>query len=357
MNPQNGELRRKGSISDMTVGIPADASEISAAWLHEFSGIEIEMARVSAIKGQGSLARVFRIEGPAEPLILKLPLHPDDPWRPFGEVLDVWRRESRFYAEVGPMVAVRVPRVYGNCLVSEKESILLLEDLRASGFTGGAQRDIGVGELQGAVDWLARLHRTSLPPAAMHAVPHDGGPTSLLLQREFRSRWHQFRIGELGGRQSPSELDALERRSNDSDAILDRIRRTGSTFRHGDACMANLFFSDDLGEVAGIDWQMCSVGVGAHDLASLLASTAHLAVPSLSEMIDCYTEVSGSERNTVEHDLRQVVVLVLMAIVASGPALIDGLGPEQREAQVIAVARAFELAAALDFDQASADAW
>ncbi len=106
--------------------------------------------------------------------------------------------------------------------------------------------------------------------------------------------------------------------------------------------MANLFFSDDLGEVAGIDWQMCSVGVGAHDLASLLASTAHLAVPSLSEMIDCYTEVSGSERNTVEHDLRQVVVLVLMAIVASGPALIDGLGPEQREAQVIAVARAFE---------------
>ncbi len=101
------------------------------------------------------------------------------------------------------MVAVRVPRVYGNCLVSEKESILLLEDLRASGFTGGAQRDIGVGELQGAVDWLARLHRTSLPPAAMHAVPHDGGPTSLLLQREFRSRWHQFRIGELGGRQEP----------------------------------------------------------------------------------------------------------------------------------------------------------
>lgn len=341
----------------MVLDVPEEAAGISAAWLRELCGFQIQVDSVSPIADQGTLARIFRIQGGSDPLILKLPLCPSDPrWR-FGEMLDVWRREARFYADIGPLVDVRIPRVYGNRMVSDRGSILLLEDLTASGFTSGDQQLVEIEALHDAVEWLACLHRSDLPRATLQAVPHDGGATGALLKREFTSGWDSFRAGEFGQAQRPAALDALERRSMEFDAILGRIRRTGSTFRHGDARLANLFFSDEDNGVAGIDWQMCSVGIGAHDLAYLLTAAADVAVPSLQDTIDHYVDARGSTRNAVERDLRHVIVPVLMAVVASGPRATDELEQEERKARAATVTRAFELAVALDFGTTSSIGW
>ena len=140
--------------------------------------------------------------------------------------------------------ACRVPRS-----LASDESVLVLEDLDASGFTGRRHR-LSQKELESCLAWLAAFHGTFLGVA----------PEGLW---EVGTYWH------LATR--PDELRKMRDRAlRDAAPELDRRLSAArfQTFVHGDAKPANFCFAKTA--VAAVDFQYVGGGCGMKDVAYLL---------------------------------------------------------------------------------------
>lgn len=153
----------------------------------------------------------------------------------------------------------RVANCYGAFTDEESsERLLLLEDLRASGF----EEDYDVSNrdhLLACIDWLANFHAGFL-----YDSPPLGWPQGLW---EKGTYWH------LDTRQE-EWLAMEEGELKDQAAALSRIL-DGARFKclvHGDAKVANFCFSADGKQVAAVDFQYLGGGVGVQDLVYLLGS-------------------------------------------------------------------------------------
>lgn len=183
------------------------------------------------------------------------------------EVEAAWYRD--WSALCGP--GCRVPK----CLALESvrnESIMVLEDLDASGF---AVRRTSVGEdLHACVSWLAQFHATFM----------GAKPTGLWEQGTY---WHlDTRPDELAilANEDPALKDA-------ADAIDRKLKASPyQTLVHGDAKLANFCFSEDGASVAAVDFQYIGAGCGMKDLIYLVGSCLdELGCERLeSEVLDLY---------------------------------------------------------------------
>jgi hypothetical protein len=109
---------------------PQDLDAVDAAWISSVLGAPVDAVEVRPIAaGEGFMGRLARVlvtsPDPAVPssVIVKLPTT-DPGGRMIGEMMRVWEREHRFYADVAPQLTIRVPHVYANvadppCLVLE----------------------------------------------------------------------------------------------------------------------------------------------------------------------------------------------------------------------------------------------
>ncbi len=136
---------------------------------------------------------------------------------------------------------------------SEKEVILVLEDLNTQGFTR-RPRSLTDNEIKSCVVWLANFHAHYMGKA----------PAGLW---EVGTYWH------LDTR--PNELKALKditlknAASKFDRALLDGVPQT---FVHGDAKVANFCFAKNGSAVAAVDFQYVGGGCGMKDLAYFMSS-------------------------------------------------------------------------------------
>lgn len=138
--------------------IPRTLEEITAAWLTQaLAEGGLPDARVARVEprtigaGQGFMGQLSQLaityeSRPAHAptsLVAKLPTA-DPGGQAMGNMMGLWERESRFYADVAEQVTVRVPRCYYNAARPEDTAyVLLLEDLaplRAADQLDGASR-------------------------------------------------------------------------------------------------------------------------------------------------------------------------------------------------------------------------
>lgn len=158
-----------------------------------------------------------------------------------------------------PYNRARVARCYG-AFVDEvsHERLLLLEDLRAAGFTldyDETNRD----HLLACIDWLANFHGSFIVDS-----PAKDWPQGLWQKGTY---WH------LDTRQE--EWQAMEEGTLKDQAGALAQALDSARFKclvHGDAKVANFCFAEHGKEVAAVDFQYLGAGVGVQDLVYLLGS-------------------------------------------------------------------------------------
>lgn len=164
--------------------------------------------------------------------------------------------ETRWYQDYAHLCDGSCP--VPECLhvgVVEGETVLLLTDLDASGFS--LRKDsVEIGDIRACLDWLAGFHATFLES------PADG-------LWECGTYWH------LETR--PDELAALDDAALRTAApLIDvALRRTRfQTLVHGDAKLANFCFTADvpIPKVAAVDFQYVGRGCGMKDVAYFIGS-------------------------------------------------------------------------------------
>ena len=192
-----------------------------------------------------------------------------------------YQTEARFFAEIAPQVAIRVPRVL-YAAQDETQGVVVMEDLRATGarpcpVQAPLARDQAAAFLadlavlharwwnapeladDGALGWL--IHHDPLPDAAWGAFGRGQ------LQPENWSRYMAL----------PRAL-ALPAPCRDRDAVhaaLQALRRFGATgprcVIHGDAHLGNMYLSQG-GAPGFLDWQTVRRGHWAQDVTYFLVS-------------------------------------------------------------------------------------
>ena len=306
----------------------------------------------------GQLARVTLDYAGGTPLprqmIAKLPTN-DPGGRAVGEMLNVWARESAFYARLAPQIATPVPPCRAN-FVEESSALLLLDDLHPA---AAGDQVAGADETQAraAVVALAELHapfwgRPRTPD--LQWVPGLDMPgTSDALGAAMTAALPRF-VDRFGARLPDQGLDWLH-------AFVPRLGewRTGLldrplTIAHADYRLENMLF-DHTGAVTVIDWQTAMYTGGPTDLSFFLATNLDVELRRRLEddLIEQYCETlhaGGVDPTTTTHvsDDYRTAHLWWMGMLANNLSSIET--PDERSAALFDAMLTRLYAAAVDGD-------
>ncbi len=275
--------------------VPRNLDQLSAEWLGAAMGAPVESISVTPIgAGEGFLGILARVavtsadDAVPSSVIVKLPT--EDPGGRFiGEMLRVWEREHRFYAELAPSMGVRVPQAFVNI---GDPPCLVLEDL-APAVPGDHVAGATLDQAERAVDVLARHHAAwfehpSLP--TLDWMPGLDDPSVLTMRDTFPMGWPTFQeryAGELPAR----TLRWCERLVEIMPEWIDGHLHDPATITHGDFRLDNLFFADD-GSVSVIDWQMSMRAPGQADFVYFCANnlTVEMRRAHEDELLERYVD-------------------------------------------------------------------
>lgn len=212
--------------------------------------------------GYGEISRYQLHDHARKSLVVKHVKLPEEHAHPLGWHSDLSHRrkvysyqvESTWYREYSQSCspACRVPEFLAE-KHSDSETLILMEDLHASGFSI-TTKHASMTQMLACLRWLANFHATFL------GSPSDG-------LWEVGTYWH------LATR--PDELAALT--DNELKAAAKQIDQVlqdcpYQTLVHGDAKLANFCFSPYSDEVAAVDFQYVGGGCGMKDVAYFIGS-------------------------------------------------------------------------------------
>lgn len=133
------------------------------------------------------------------------------------------------------------------------ESLIILEDLNTVGFNKRLT-SVSIENMKSCLSWLAKFH-------------------SVYLGTDSTGLWKKGTYWHLETR--PDELKRLEdERLKNSASQIDRVLDSCNykTLVHGDAKLANFCFSENLKDVAMVDFQYVGGGCGIKDVAYFIGS-------------------------------------------------------------------------------------
>lgn len=258
--------------------VPRTIDDFTPEWLTTLLGAPVVGVRSEHIAvGEGFTSVLARLsltydgdagDAPAT-LIAKLPS--EEPGAvALGQLLRLWEREARFYADVAPTLPVRTATRYftGGDLETGIFAVLM-EDLsryRVGDQLGGATRE----DAEAAIDWLAPFHarwwgREDLEAFSwLPRVKTD--PMFQGLQPMLEAVWPSF-VEKFGADVPPLALEWVERSQHRLSEYLAEDPLP-PTIIHSDYRLDNLFFTGD--EVIPVDWQAPAVGQAMYDVAYFL---------------------------------------------------------------------------------------
>ncbi|MFN0030373.1 MAG: phosphotransferase family protein [Acidimicrobiales bacterium] len=291
---------------------------------------------------------------PPASLVAKAPTQ-DPGGRQVGAMLDVWARESRFFAELASALDVHVPRCYANEGDRDTQQwLLLLEDVgdtQAPTQAEGASFD----QAAAALIEVARLHRQCHGQRPAPWLPgFDRGPLDAL-QHNVQVAVEPFaeRFGDL---LPPGGADALRRFAPGLAAWTNEQARHPLTVVHADYRLDNLIVrSEGAGlTVTVLDWQTTLMGAGEMDLASFLVTSLRLEDRRRWEdgLIELYAEAVGRSVDQVRAAFRSHLWW-WMALYANNLSRIDPTDERGTNMFSATVQRTFQAAA--DHDLLNSD--
>lgn len=285
--------------------LPADATDLSAAWLSEVLGAEVLDVAVLdhsfATNQRVRIGLTYAEEG-AGPASLFVKLAPLDPGhREMIGALGMGEREAHFYADVAPTIDLRVPRAYVADAAEDGGFAILLEDLSVLGcrFSNG-EWGVTADAAAVAFEELARFHARFEDPAARDAVapwlatprPRTSAPTADLMRLVLRENADVL---------TPDYIAAGELYAEHHERLSALWESGPQTYIHGDTHIGNVFL--DGPRVGFLDWGLSRTSTHLRDISYFLTMT-----------------VDPDERRRSERDLLRVY---LDALRAAGGVDID----------------------------------
>ena len=265
-------------------GFPVDPLSVTAGWLTDVLGADIQDCRLEQIAvGVGLLGRLFRVHlrgGPGVPasVIVKLPMLRAPARKRICEDLELYLREVHFYQEIGLANPLPPARPYFAAFdEATHDFVLVLEDLsrlRLADQTAGCT----AADAATVIDAIATHHGTwwesprlaTLPWLKTYATP----PFPAVLIGNFEAAWPRF-LEDVG-----SDIAAPLRGFGERFPALipwfcQELTRPPQTFLHGDLRLDQLFFAVDPTDspVTALDWQITAKGRGAYDVGYFLTQS------------------------------------------------------------------------------------
>jgi hypothetical protein len=234
--------------------------------------------------------------GPASLFVKLAPLDPAH--RDMIGASAMGAREAQFYADVAPLIDLRVPHAYYAGTDDHGGFVLLLEDLVASGcsFSDGSW-GVSADAAAGALEDLASFH-ARFSDAAERAAVAPWLDVPRVRRTDFVAGLLQNVLDEYRDQLTPEYVAAGELYV-DHHERLDRVWHSGpQTYIHGDPHIGNVFLDDS--RVGFFDWGLSRVSTPMRDVSYFLTMT-----------------VDPEERRGSERDLLRLYLDSLRA--AGGP--------------------------------------
>jgi aminoglycoside phosphotransferase (APT) family kinase protein len=326
---------RAGGDTVTAAPVADDADQLTAAFLSAAlartqPGMAVHEVRTERI-GTGQIGASYRLHlrGDGVPTTLVAKVAADD--RAARErVKDGYRKEVRFYQELGARVHPHVPRCWYAAINDDACAFTLLLDDLAPAVPGVQVDGCTLAQAAAAVRTLAGIHAATWCDAGLRAdrwlQPWDArsgrflGDVLVGAVDEFLDRY-----GETLGR---ADVDTL-RRSAASTGEWAAAPVEHGTVVHGDYRLDNLMFAPD-GAVTALDWQTATYGSPTRDLAYFLETSLDVELRRRHEreLLDGYVDAlvaGGVVRDAAQGclesypaDLRQgPLITVLGAIYAT----------------------------------------
>jgi len=305
--------------------IPGSIDEITAGWLGESLGLDVQTADIEQIGvGIGVSSALYRVRLTGsdcpETVVVKLPAL-DEAAVFTSTMLRMYTREAGFFGELAHRAPMRIPTCHHNAVDHEtSQFVLVMEDIGA--LRGVDQIEgMAVADAERAVDGLAAWHATWWGQAAVLA--ESGLTVSLgdeiykaVLPLVFGEGWEKLNaeldIPEAIVAVGPHWTAAMPR-------LLDGLAAEPTTMIHGDFRADNLFFEAD-GSVAAVDFQLIGTGRGVYDLAYFVTQSLTPANASEHEraLFDRWTSsllaagVPAADLETAWDDYRSAALFCLV---------------------------------------------
>lgn len=285
-------------------GFPTRAEDIERAWLQEqlTSAGVLADAKISAITtepiGTGQVGDTIRITlsydrpAPSAPATIaaKLPSR-DATSRATAAHFRLYAREVNFYAQVAPLIPMRVPRMYAAQIDDAGcDFILLFEDLGPAN-VGNQLASCTLDQARAAVREAALLHASTdnLPVLDAEWLQGDPAARDWIIQA-YPGAQAVF-AERYAGQIEPEYLEICEHLAAHCTTWFHFIPAT-RCLTHGDYRLDNMLFDIHGGAepLAIVDWQTCVTGGGTTDLGYLLGTGigTELRRAHEGELIDLY---------------------------------------------------------------------
>ncbi len=249
------------------------AAALTAILRGEGHDVEVTAVEVAPV-GTGQMASSLRVrptyaETPTDlPATFVAKLPGSEATR--GTAGGAYRTEVRFYRELAPTLAIRVPRCWHAWDDEDGDFLLLLDDL-APAVQGDQLAGCTPAQAEAAVVNLAGLHGPRWgDPTLADAGMTDAGPEDGTVLKEVMASTTESFLDRFASELDAAEVIALEGVADTVDRwLVGRPERRAPV--HGDYRLDNLMFAPD-GTVTALDWQTLSLGLPARDVAFLLST-------------------------------------------------------------------------------------
>ncbi len=357
----------------MVMNIPATLDEFTADWLTQaFEVEEMNYAPVISVNaeriavGEGFLGELARlhlsygegIPGPAT-AIAKIPTT-DGLLKPLGVMLGVYERESLFYEQVAPRLAIQKPAIYYNGRDNENENYALLMEDVGRYRSGDHLKGASLPEAQAAIKTAAQIHARwwdSEELALMDWVPPLDSPINMGLQNLYEQSWPTVidQYGDLYPDWLPAKLEEFI--PEISQWLINWAERS-RTLTHNDFRLDNLLFDDTKEPLPGvivIDFQLVGRGDGSGDISPFLGCNLDIELRRAQEMnlLQDYFDVMQAEESgysTFEELVDQIDKSHLFWLVNWGNTAVTADHPNQRAEDLFTAILQRSIAAVVDRD-------
>lgn len=179
--------------------------------------------------------------------------------------------EARFYSEIAPTVAARIPKsFFAGVDTDQRQAIVILEDLAARGATfGHATRPLGADAMAKLLDLLAGMHAQWWGSPGLLKIADGATPQRVFVKYLLRPKYWREVLARPYGHLIPPRLRDPDVVARGLDIAWGLNDRRPQTLIHGDVHPGNLYFDAD-GLPGLMDWQCAQKGNWAHDVMWLI---------------------------------------------------------------------------------------
>ena len=285
----------EGSLDSFLIGlhmdIPLSPSSITTEWLTEVLGqskpfegtivtnIEVtDIGEGTGIFGEIALLSLTFAENAIAPtsIVVKMPcIEPENLM--VAQALGIYEREMNFFESIAPSTNLRIPNCYFSHMEEDGRFIILMENLSEE-FSVGDQV-IGASNIQveSAITTLAEFHTEwweNPTLLTLDWLPKQNDPAYLAAVPGIFRAGLPILISDWADRIPAESIEIAKKLDPRFEELMDAFAAGPYTFAHSDTRLDNWFFAnDDSGNVALIDFQLCSKARGVNDIAYLIGTS------------------------------------------------------------------------------------